>query len=506
MENNIKNPKLILKNGIYLLTRYILVMFIAFYTTRLALHVLGEVDYGINNIVGGLISMFAIVSMPITGTLQRFFNVEFAKNEIEGDVVFNTSVRIILILILVMLVLYESVGLYLVNDVLNYPDERKIAVNVIFQLTAVMTLFSFANIPFTALLYAKERMGVPAAAEFGFSLYKLGYLLILPFIDADSLILYSFFLMLGICTQFLFYFIYCKHHFQEAVFHRRYHKGLGNDILKFSGWNSIEAFAGLSITYLSNIIINIFGGVLYNTAYGLAQSLNSAVLSFTTSIVKAVEPQITSSTVLNDDLYRNQLLLSTVKFSLIGVGFIFIFFIFDGYNFLRLWLGKVPEHTYSFCLIMLGAALFSSMILPIRSAILATGRIQKYFSFYGVISIGSIAFMYLLLHFGVKIEYAVLMIALCQFLAFNLAVMTFCHISSFSYNLVLKTIILALYSLFITFLSYGVIRHNLSDGFLWSLVAIISSAIVLLISVYAFSCTVEEKRAIKLIISKIKIQ
>lgn len=504
MGNDNKNPKLIIKNGIYLFTRYILVMFIAFYTTRLALQVLGEVDYGINNIVGGLISMFAIVSMPITGTLQRFFNVEFAKGEIDGNTVFNTSVRIILYLILVMLVLYESIGLYLVNFVLKYPESRRFAVNVIFQFTAVMTLFSFANIPFTALLYAKEKMGVPATAEFSFSLYKLGYLIALPFIEADSLILYSLLLMLGIFGQFLFYLVYCRRHFEEAIFHKRYHKGLGKDILKFSGWNSIEAIAGLSITYLSNIIINIFGGVLYNTAYGLAQSLNSAVTSFTTSIVKAVEPQITSSTVLNDDNYRDKLLLTTVKFSFIGVGFIFIIFIFDGYAFLSLWLGKVPDYTYPFCLVMLGSALFSSMILPIRSAILASGRIQKYFTIYGIISIVSLLLMYFLLKMGFPIVYAVMMVALCQFLAFILAVISFCRICSFSYKYILQTLRLALYSLLITLFAYGLIHHYVLGNLWGSFVSIIASTVILLISVYMCSCTLEEKNAIKMIISKIK--
>ncbi len=154
MRSNVKNPNLIVRNAVFLFLRLLFVMAIAFYTTRLTLQILGDENYGINNIVGGLISVFAMISMPITGALQRFFNVEFTKQEIPSRVVFSSSLWIIMILAIGMTVLYETVGLYLVNHVLNYPEERSFAVNIIFQLTIISTVVHFFILSYYSLLYA----------------------------------------------------------------------------------------------------------------------------------------------------------------------------------------------------------------------------------------------------------------------------------------------------------------------------------------------------------------
>lgn len=505
LESTQRNPNIIVKNGVYLLARYILVMLIAFYTTRLTLQVLGDEDYGINNIIGGLISMFAVVSMPITSALQRYFNVEFTKKEISPDIVFNTSLRIIGAIIVVMLILYETIGLYFVKEILNYPPERGHAVIMIFHITALLTLISFAIVPFTALLFAKEDMGIPAAVELGGSIYKLVFLWLIPYVPSDSLILYTLFLLSLYIIQFLFYIIYCNKKYPESRLKRSTDKSLGKNILKFAGWNSVEAVAGLSITYLSNIIINYFGGVLYNTAYGLAKSLNTAVSSLTTNLVKAVEPQITSSTVIEDDHYRNSLVLTTIKMASIGVGFILVFFFFSGERFLQLWLGRVPKYAYEFCFIMLFSSLFSSVILPLRSVIIATGKIQKYFTAYGAISVIVLLLMFVLLKMGMPVVTAAILVAACNGLFFVTAIVTTVRVSSLRISDIFSTILLSVVALGAAFLVYGgCLKMVPQGGVVISIVTLLASFIILIVTTYFVSLNHSEKAMIKSIVDKIK--
>ena len=504
VENEFKNPKIIIKNGAYLFFRYVLVMFIAFYTTRLMLQVLGDEDYGINNVIGGLIAMFAVVSMPITSALQRYFNVEFARKDILPIVVFNTSLRIIGLIMLLMLVSYETVGLYFVKEVIRYPQEREFAVMVVFHLTAVMTLISFAIVPFKAFLFAKEDMGVPAAVELIGSLYKLAFLILIPYIPNDSLILYSLFLLSFYLFQILFLWIYSRRKYTEARLVSVLDKTLGKNILKFAGWNSIEAVAGLSITYLSNIIINVFGGVLYNTAYGLSKSLSTAVSSLTNNLVKAVEPQITSSTVVEDDSYRNGLVLTTMKLAMIGVGYIVVFFFFSGKPFLAFWLGKVPLHAFEFCFLMLISSMFSSVILPLRSMIIATGKIQKYFIVYGVLSAVSLILMYVLLRIGFPVVTAVIVAVACQGSFFITAIVTSIKVTTLRASSIIRTISLSLLSLALTFVAYGISMHFFAHLQIWGTIASFClSSVVLLTTTFFIALNRKEKNMVMKLFKKI---
>lgn len=402
MENQNRNPKLIVKNAMLLIVRLFLAMVLSFYTTRLTLQVLGEIDYGINNIIGGLISMFAVVSMPLTNSLQRYFNVELAKNELDFRIVFNTAIRIIFYMVLFLIVLYETLGLYVVRTILEYPENRSFAVDITYQITAFITIVSFITIPFSALLYSKEKMGFPASVELLTNVLRLFFLLGLPYVEGDMLIIYTAMLLLVGCIQIATLFIYCRISLNIRL-SGIYERELLKKMLKFSGWNSIESVAGISLTYLSNIFINVFGGVLYNTANGLSKSITSAVLSFTTNVIKVVEPQITSATVLNDTIYRDTLLLSAIKISAISTAFVAIYFSINGEWFLQLWLGQVPQYAYDFCRILLISSVFSTIILPLRSLIIANGDIKSYFLACGVISALVLTIMFIVLRMGLNV-------------------------------------------------------------------------------------------------------
>ena len=506
MNESTKNPKLIVKNGIYLASRFFLSMLLSFYIARLMLSVLGDVDFGINNVIGGLIAMFAIISMPITNSLQRYFNVEFAKGNIEESVVFSTALRLVLYLVAAMLICYETIGLYVVSNILDYPLERTIAVQWTYQITALITLFSFINIPFSALLYSKEIMGVPATAELLGSVLKLVMLILLPFVSGDMLILFTGSLLLISFIQFCILYFRTRAKCSNIKITKSWDKSLQRSMLCFSGWNSIESLAGICITYLSNLLINVFGGVLYNTANGLSKSITSAISSFTINVVKAAEPQITSSTVLKNDSYRDELVMLSIKLAFCFTGYIAIFFQYDGLTFLRIWLGNVPNYAFDFCRVMVFSCIFSSIMLPLRSMIIATGQIKGYFTIYGIISIMSLLLMYGLLKLQWPIISAVYIVALCSILNSINAVYTACRVTSFRVSTFLNEMMRGIAVASTVFCVYSACKYYFDNALADVCLRLVLSGIMMLVSFVLVGLNTKERTLmyskVQLIINK----
>lgn len=508
MNESIRNPKLIVRNGIYLASRFFLSMLLSFYISRLMLSVLGDVDFGINNVIGGLIAMFAIISMPITNSLQRYFNVEFAKGNIEESVVFSTALRLVFYLVVVMLISYETIGLYVVSNILDYPSERTIAVQWTYQITALITLFSFINIPFSALLYSKEIMGVPATAELMGSVLKLLMLVLLPFVSGDMLILFTGSLLIISFIQFCILYFSASVKCSNIKITKRWDKSLQKSMLCFSGWNSIESLAGICITYLSNLLINIFGGILYNTANGLSKSITSAISSFTINVVKAAEPQITSSTVVKNDSYRDELVMLSIKLAFCFTGYIAIFFQYDGMAFLRIWLGNVPNYAFDFCRVMVYSCIFSSIILPLRSMIIATGQIKSYFTAYGIISIMSLLLMYALLKLQWPIITAVYIVAFSSVLNSINAVYTACRVTSFRLTIFINEMLRGIAVAGVVFCVYLASKYFLDNAITDVCLRLVLSGITMFVTFVFIGLNTKEKmlmlNKVQLIINKLR--
>ncbi len=504
MRSDVKNPNLIVRNAAFLFLRLLFVMAIAFYTTRLTLQILGDEDYGINNIVGGLISVFAMISMPITGALQRFFNVEFTKQEIPSRVVFSSSLRIIIVLAIVMTLLYETIGLYFVNNVLNYPEDRAYVVNIIFQITIVNTVVHFFTLSYSSLLYAKEDMGVPAIVEIVGAVLKLALLFTIPYVSVDVLIAYSAMLLLISIIQLTIYIVYCRMKHSEARWVSNKDTKLQGEIMKFAGWSSVSSVAGISLTYVSNIFINIFGGVLYNTAYGISSQLSNAVVSFATNVMKAVDPQITSTTVAEQNSYRDQLTLSAIKISFLAIGFCYVVFLFYGQQLLELWLVHVPLYVNEFCRISLLNILFSSVVLPLRTIVMATGKIKKLFLNYGIMALIANVAMYVLLKLGwpvITVMYLIMLVSVCYFLNVIIIVS---HLSTLKaktvFLIVIKCVILLLIGCSFFFVMKRLFTYSLA---MMAITTIIGLIIICVVGYFTVTTETEKKYLIS-IIKKIK--
>lgn len=452
-KNEIRNPRLILKNGILLITRMLFVLFISFYSARLTLDILGVQDFGINSVVGGLISTFAMVSMPLTSSLQRFYNVEFTKQQIPPRVVFSTSLFIIAVLALIMLALYETIGVYAVNYLLNYPEERTIAVNVVFQIAAFTSLAHLLTLPYRGLVYSKEEMGIPAIVEIVTSILKLVFLMVIPSLSYDNLILYFLLLSILKIGELVYYVGYCKFYHEESIWTKERNSGFRDSFLKYSGWNLIGTISGITLTYISNLLINVFGGLIYNTAYGISKQVSSAVISFTSNVLKAIDPQITKSTSVDLDNYRDQLVVSAIKLTLCATGLLTIIFYFEGDLLLKIWLKNVPKYVYEFCVLALIEILFASVTTPLRSVVYATGKIKTFFIFRGLSTSVIMIMMYVMLLNRYPVIIVMYLKMLASLAMFVYAFFNVTHLTSLRLNL----LSLSLFKCFLSFIFFTLI-------------------------------------------------
>lgn len=486
----------------YLFVRMLFIIIIGFYTTRLSLQFLGDEDFGINNIVGGITAMFAILSIPIVTTQQRFFNVELSKKKLSETIVFSTSVRITVILAVVLFLLFETIGLYVVNYVIVIPPQRIQVINIIFQITAATNIISLLYIPYQAYLYSKERIGVCAATELFMAVSKLLFLFLIPLILVDRLISYCCMFLVINSLTFIFYKMYCRRHFKLIKYRINGDRKLFKKMWNFSGWNLIESAAGICMTYGSNILMNVFGGVLYNTAYGISKQLSDAVNNFTLNVLKATEPQITSSHIVNDKSYRDRLVCLSVKTSLILTGFIAVVFINEGATFLALWLVDVPEHTLEFSVLAILTSIFAAVRLPLRSLIMANGKIKLFFSSYGALTFSILFLAYLLLanHYPIVIMMYLLLVHSILFVVISIYLLW--KEVSFPVLLLIRDILIALVILIMVFLVYTTIKKIICLSIVNTAISFIVSALILGVLVFFFLLKRDEKRMVKNVVSK----
>lgn len=504
MNNKYQDSNLVVKNAIYLFLRLLFVLILAFYSTRITLQVLGDEKFGIYNIVGGTIAVFAIISMPIVNSLQRFFNVEFARGIINKNIIFNTSFKLIIIIVFFIAILYETIGLYFINFVIKYPVEEKLTVNIIFQILVVANLFQFLAVPYIALLYSKENMGIPATSEIIASIFRLLFLFVIPLIPVNVLIPYACILLFVYFIQFVFYCVYCYNKYDECNITKETDNGLQKNMLTFSIWNFIESIAGISITYISNIFINVFGGIIYNTAYGISKQLSSAVLQFSTNILKAADPQITSATATDNISYRNLLVMTTMKISFLGIAFICIAFQFDGLFMLDIWLDKVPEYAFKFCELSLIGSVFSSIILPFRTLILATGKIKRYFLCYGILSGTAMFAMFISLKIGMPVLTIMYIIVAYGFATFVLAIVNVVKLTNLRLLTILRDIGRTIIALVICVFVYYSLHQFLNNNIVSLFVNLTFSFISLAIVSYFIVLDEPEKNKIKDLIIEFK--
>lgn len=408
MSNNLVNNKRIAKNTILLYIRMLISIVISLYTSRVILQTLGIEDFGIFGIVAGVASSLTFLNTSMSGATSRFFIFALGKKEERLlKETFSTAVEIHLIIALIVLLLAETVGLWLVNNKLVIPEERHIAAISVYHCSILATLVSIIQTPYKANIIAYEMMNVYAFIEIANVIFKLLIVYMLQFIPYDKLIVYGILYLVINLLVLLIYKICSDCMFKIFQFHFVWKKELWKPMLIYCGWDLFGNLSGTVKQQGTNIIINIFFGVLLNAASSVATQVQSAVSSLAANVIQAFRPQIIKNYAIGDIKTMEIQVCNAIKYTLILYGMCVLPLSFELDYVLKLWLRIVPEYATIFCRILLlnsALGLVSMIIITINHA---TGKI-KYLSFItGIINIINIISIYVCYKFIGRIpEYA----------------------------------------------------------------------------------------------------
>ena len=373
------NNKRIAKNTLLLYFRMIVLMLVTLYTSRVVLDALGESDYGIYNVVGGMVAMFSVLSNSLSGAISRFITYELGTGNKERlSRIFSTSVNIQILMALAIFGLCELIGVWFLNTKMNIPDERMEVANIVLQCSIVTFMVNLVSVPYNATIIAHERMGVFAYI----SILEAGLKLLVAYLiyisSSDKLMVYAL-LILGIAILLrLIYGIYCRGHFEEARYRFLLDRPLLKEMTSFAGWNLFGSIAYMLNTQGVNMLINIFFGVGTNAARAIAVQVDSAVTQFVNNFMTAINPQITKSYAAGDRKYLFKLVCRGTKYSFFIMYLFIVPFVLEADTILGIWLKEVPAYTAVFMRLVLFSTLTTLLGNPMYTAIMATGRIRRY--------------------------------------------------------------------------------------------------------------------------------
>lgn len=400
-QDNSANSKRIAKNTLLLYVRMLFLMLISLYTSRVILNALGVEDYGIYNVVGGVVTMFSVLSGSLNSAISRFITFELGTGNIDRlKKVFSASVTIQAIIAVIIVILAETVGLWFLNEKMIIPDNRMIAANWCFQFSVITFAIHLMAVPFTASIIAHEKMSAFAYISILDAVGKLIIAWCIVVNPIDRLVFYALMVAIVTCSISFLYALYCIKHFKECVYHFYYDHDLLKQMFGFAGWNFIGASSAILRDQGGNIILNLFFGPTVNAARAISVKVNTVLNSFVQNFMVALNPQITKSYACGDYDYMFKLIFQGARLSYYILLLLCLPVILNVHYILVIWLKLVPEHTVLFVQLILVFAMCESISHPLVTVMLATGKIKNYQIVVGGLQMMNLPVSYLCLYFG----------------------------------------------------------------------------------------------------------
>lgn len=400
------NNKRIAKNTLFLYLRMIIVMGINLYVVRAVLDLLGVVDYGIYNVVGGVVAMFSFINGTLATSSQRFFSIELAKGDYKRlNEWFCLNILIFVFFIIIFIFIAESLGLWFVNTQMTIPDERLVAANIVFQLSIVTFCVSFYSIPYNALIIAHEQMSAFAYISIIEALFKVVIIYVLTISSWDKLIIYSILMLISSFGVTISYIMYCRIKYKESRFKIYYNSNELRDLFNFSSWHLLGTLSIVIRGQGINLLINMFFNPAVNAARAIAYQIEGAVNQLHSNFFIAVKPQIYKA-------YANKnmegLHILTIRSTIICVFLVSVLvfpILLNTDYILNLWLKDVPDYCVLFTQLVLINCLIDSTSNSTISPAIASGRLRRFYLYTGTLYILNLPISYVFLRNGNPPQY-----------------------------------------------------------------------------------------------------
>ncbi len=413
MTNAAENNKRIAKNTLLLYFRMLFTMAVSLYTSRVVLNTLGVEDFGIYNVVGGIVVMFGFINNAMAAGTYRFLAFELGRKDYDRlKTVFSTSIIIHALISLFVVALAETVGLWFFYEKMIIPADRLDAAMWVYQFSIVSTVVLMMSVPYNASIIAHEKMSAFAYISVLEVVLKLAIVYLLTIGSLDKLKLYAVLTFLVQLFIRMVYGFYCNRHFDETKFRCIWDGKLFREMTSFATWSLLGNCAVVCYTHGLNLLLNMFFGPVVNAARGVAVQVQHAVTQFSSSFQMALNPQITKSYAAGDRDYLHNLIFRSSKFSFYLLLLLCLPVLFEAETMLRLWLKTVPDYTVLFLRLILCITIIDAVANPIMTSANATGRVREYQSVVGGLLLTIEPLSYVALKLGGRPE-SVFVVHLC---------------------------------------------------------------------------------------------
>ncbi len=445
--NGLSSTNTIAKNTLALYLRSICLMIIGLYTSRVILQSLGFVDFGLYNVVGGIVAMFSFISGSISNATSRFITIAIGKKEKNLiNTTFGNIKILFYLLSIVVILLGETLGLWFLYYKMQIPIERKNAAFWVYQISILSTVLSLITVPYNAAIIAHEKMSVFAYMSLFEAICKLVACYLLYTVSYDRLIVYAIFLFFVEFANILINVCYCRKHFVEVKTKPCLHRQQMNEILKVSGWALSDNISWIMNTQGLNLLLNTFFGPVVNAARGIALQVQGVMSQFIVNFQTAVNPQITKQYAISNYSRMHSLVCLSSKFSFFLLFFMTLPVFLEAPFILKIWLCKVPNGTVFFLQIILVYALISTLSNPLWIAVLATAKLKRFQTYDNIIRLLVVPVSYLGCKFiGMPAYWVFLILLLSHFLSLMVRIYIVLPLIKFSYKSYINRVIIPIF-------------------------------------------------------------
>ena len=503
-----RSEQRVLKNTGILYIKMSITMFISLYSTRIVLNTLGVEDFGIYNVVGGLVAMFGFLNATMASATQRFMSYFEGKGETDRKVnIFNSSIILHITIAFIVFIILEIVGVVFFDVVLNIPLDRVRTAKIVYQFSIFSAVMSILTVPYDAVLNSRENMLFFSIIGVIQSLLKLGIAISLSYTLKDKLELYGVLMALISLFTLLIYTIFCHKKYEECSFDFRNKKIKSNliDMSKFAGWNFSANATGMVTNYGQSIIINVFFGTVVNAAQGVSSQISGQLMAFSNTMLKALTPIIVKSEGSGDRDFMIKSTISGSKLSFFILSFFGIPFIIEAPYILKIWLKDIPDWAIIFCRLQLLKSIVEQFTVTLGSAIGAQGNIKKVSLAITLANLLPLPIMYIAFKNGCPPYMMYLISILFWSLSISSIQLYFAKknfnfpIEIFFRDFVISAIIVFLITLIIAIIP----TFFIEDGFFRLVLISLISSITFIFAAYFFGMNPREKEIITNVMSKL---
>ena len=499
MPSNISSKSTIAKNTTLLYARTVLIMIVTLYTSRVILQALGVEDYGVYTAIGGIIAFLSMVTGPIDSAISRFLTYELGRDDKDRlHRYFSTGLTIMIIFSVLAVIILETAGIWFLNNKMVIDESRVVAANWVLHLSIAAFVVNLISAPYRAAIIAHEKMALFAYMGILDAALKLAVAFILLKSPIDKLILYAALLLaVSVLVRFI-YTIICNRQFEEC---QTVKIGLDRELFKglfsFAGWNVFGAMASFCRGQGVNIFFNLFGGPVVNAAYGIANQVNGAIVSFVNNFTTALNPSIIKSYAASEKQYMMSLVYQGARFSYFLVLLFAMPLILEAEQVTQLWLGQTPEYSVVFIQLMLIYSLIESLSKTIMAGVHASGKIMAYQIVIGLFQVIILPLAYVLLWMGFSptavliamVVVDVIAVFARMFMAKNIFELS---IQTYLWEVIIKTMLVTVVALIVPLLLRIYLNENIVRFFIVVAISLLSTTL----SVLYVGCTSSERSAL----------